>query len=140
MGVFDDFKFQWNGKPYIVPAASALAAIAAVEEVVTVGEVSLYMSGRKPCSLSKTAMAFGALLRHCGDKATDEEVYAGLFGDGSKSTKQQQEMVLTVLLSLIALMVPPAALKALGNGSTEAENPTKRPRAARSSRKRSKQR
>jgi hypothetical protein len=103
MAAFDDIKLEWQGKTFVIPARKTLEAIACVEEVLTMHELSVFLT-RGTAPMGRVARAFGALLRYAGAQAFDDEVYAGLFGDGADAIPCTMEVV--HLLQLV--MVPPS--------------------------------
>jgi hypothetical protein len=105
MAIFEEVRLAWSGTELVIPADRVLRAIAAVEDVLTLGELGRCMvAGTLP--LARISMAYGALLRHAGAKVSDEEVYDGLF---AKSELQQQ--ALKAVFVLQNLMIPPAHLR-----------------------------
>lgn len=113
MSGFSEIKLTWGGKTYSIPPRGRLEAIAAIEEVLTLDE--LMRSEKKPPSFAKVAMAYGNLLRHLGADASDDDVYASLFGGQGAS-------MLQTVQTLLLMMVPPQnmldglAASAAGNG------------------------
>jgi len=101
MKVFDDVTFEWDGKPYTIPANKLLGAIARVENVVTIGELLETQTTRGTVKMAVLARAFGELLRYAGCKVTDDEVYLGMFGGNSGAAQ-------AALMAVIGLMVPPS--------------------------------
>ena len=62
---------EWEGKTYTIPEDEAFAAAEAVEEVVTLDELS-------KMRLTKVAKGYSALLRHCGVVVSHEVVHKKL--------------------------------------------------------------
>jgi len=132
MGAFDAVTLAWAGFEYVIPANRVMGAIARIEDVVTLEELGRY-GERGTMPLAKLAMAYGAVLRYAGAKVKDEEVFAGMFSDG-----QKQNDLVTALMSLLTMMLPPGSVtEGGGNTGGATANPTlgARPAAAASSRK-----
>jgi hypothetical protein len=102
MGSFEDIRLQWAGKDYTIRANRVLGAIARIEDVLTLSELQRFsMRGTAP--MAKLSMAYGAVLRYAGATVTDEEVYAGMFGE----TGTGADAVVESISALVAMMVPP---------------------------------
>jgi hypothetical protein len=127
MKLFDDIKLEWAGKAYTVPANRVLGAIARIEEVVTIKDLA-HCAATQSLPVAKLSMAYGSLLRYAGAEVTDEEIYAGMFGNVTDATRTAQ-----AIGGLLAMMIPKNAIKTSGGGSGNVK-----PTAA-SSRKRSRQ-
>jgi hypothetical protein len=65
-------RINWRGETYLIPAHKAFEVGAAVEEIVTLGEIGSW-AGRVP--FFKIAKAYGVMLRMAGAKVTDSEVH-----------------------------------------------------------------
>nr|WP_297388269.1 hypothetical protein [uncultured Roseateles sp.] len=126
--MFRDVTLQWEGRTYTVGPDRVLPAIAKVEEVVTLMELTTFAS-RGDLPFGKLAMAFGVLLRHAGATVTDAEVYTGMFRSGDA-----QSAAYTAIQALLVLMVPPDLPKLRGD-SKNAE-PAAAPAATSSRKKR----
>lgn len=135
MSIFEDIKLTWDGKEYVIPSDRVMGAIARIEDVVTLGELQRY-SEKQTAPLAKVAMAYGAVLRYAGANVTDDKVYAGLFGGDGQN---QHESIVTSIYILLAMMVPPAAMR---KDPSDKDNPQGNAptTVARSSKKRSKRR
>lgn len=136
MSAFSEIKITWDGKPYIIRPRARLEAIAVIEEILTLDV--LMRADDRPPPLAKVAMAYGALLRHLGAPATNDEVYSSLFeGKGVAALQTVQ--------TLLMMMVPPqfmlegAASATSGNAPKAAMNSsapsTKRPSGKNGSRR-----
>lgn len=113
---FADFAVEWAGAPYTIPARKIMRAIAVVEDIVTLGELSTMVRDDR-LKLSKVAAAYGALLRFAGASVDDEQVYAGLFSGGAQTT------AMASINGLLGLMIPPSALaEAEASGKVEPGN------------------
>jgi hypothetical protein len=99
--MFSPITLDWKGQPVTIPADALLGAIATVEKVVTFNEM-LEFDRRQAYPGALMARAYGALLRYAGVKVTDEEVYAGLFGDAELASNVTGSMQI-----LMVMMVPP---------------------------------
>jgi hypothetical protein len=137
MGAFDAVTLSWEGRDHTIPANRVLGAIARIEDVVTLEELSRY-GERGTMPLAKLAMAYGAVLRYAGANVKDDEVFTGMFSDG-----QKQSDLVTALMSLLTMMLPPGSIEENGGNPGEATpNPPQGARlaAAASSRRPTKRR
>lgn len=110
MGAFTDVSLNWRGKDYEIRASRMMGAIARIEDVVTLPELQR-CAARKTAPLGKVAQAFAAVLRYAGAEVTDEDVYLGMFGARGGVAV---DVAMTSLMTLMAMMVPPASLQAKG--------------------------
>jgi hypothetical protein len=103
---FKDIKLTWRGRAHTLPADRVIDCIAAVEGMITVGELHrILTSGDMP--FARLSKAYAILLQHAGDHgATAEEVYASLFGSPDQAITASQ-----CCQTLVALMVPPGLVK-----------------------------
>lgn len=108
MAIFEEVAVAWGDKKFVIPADRMMMTIARVEDVLTLGDLSAYFAtGKLP--LAKIAQAFGIVLRQAGASVEDEEVYEGMFrAKGQEVTRRAIEAI----HMLMALMVPPAHLRA----------------------------
>lgn len=104
---FKEFSLDWKGKTHVIPPHKVLGAIARVEEVLTLPELQQYAARGSP-PIAKIAMAYARLLRYAGVNVSDVEMYHGMFGVGESVEPQS---VLTAMTTLVAMMIPPEALK-----------------------------
>lgn len=118
MAIFEPIRLEWSGKQYTIPPDQVLRTIAAVEDFITLGDLS---DPRRP-PLAKISRAFGFMLRAAGATVTDEEVYSDLFAKGSQDLHNQ---VINAVFSLQVLMIPPEHLR-----SKKAPDEGKEPAAA----------
>lgn len=116
MSVFEDFRFEWNGREHIIPAGRMMGAIGAVEEHLTLHEIHAMMQERKTVRMERIACAYGALLRYSGVEVTDDEVYASFFADGAARDK-----LIASLIGLQQLMLPPSSYAADEPGKSRGE-------------------
>jgi hypothetical protein len=113
MSAFADQKLTWAGKEYVIPARKLLGAIARVEEVITLRELIGFLgAGQFP--LAKISQAYGAVLRYAGADLADEEIYEGMFADGSA-----QVATALAMQGLMEMMIPPS-VRARANGNASA--------------------
>lgn len=105
--MFEAMKFSWNGREFVLPPDRTLRTIAAVENVLTLGQLHSYQrEGALP--IAKLSQAYGVMLRAAGAVVTDEEVYEGMFGG---TPGDMANLALTATLNLQMLMIPPASLR-----------------------------
>ncbi len=71
-------RMNWRGEAYVIPAHKAFEVGAAVEEIVTLGEIGTW-GNRVP--FFKVAKAYGTMLRFAGAKVTDGEIHAEIMGN-----------------------------------------------------------
>jgi len=128
---FEDIALEWRGKKYKVKARGPqgrMMAGAKIEQVVTLGELSQHLS-RGAVPHVTLCQAYGALLRHVGATATDEEVMDWLgeaLEDGDPDGMGQR---IGVMIEHIGSILTPGRgqqLKAAGAGGPQ-ENPRKAP-------------
>lgn len=101
--MFKEIEIVWFDQTFIIPPDRVLRAIAVVEEHLTIGDLARE-SQTGTLRLARMASAWGALLRFCGSRITDDEVYVSLFaGDDAEVRARMFDSVST----LLALMVPP---------------------------------
>lgn len=97
--MFDPIKLEWSGKTITIPANRVMQAIATVEDIVTLVELTDMFQRGAP-KYSRIAMAYGALLRFGGMEIKDEDIYTALFDEGSS------EQISNGLIILLSMMVP----------------------------------
>lgn len=115
--MFQDIKFEWDGRTYLLPARKSLGAIALVENTITLQELARYSrDGLAP--RGKLAIAFGDLLRYCGAEVTNEEIYLGMFG----GEEDIVSAIGTAVATLMQLMIPPDAMARMNAGSGQASS------------------
>lgn len=129
MSGFNPVEFVWAGSKYVIPAHKVLSAIARVEEVITLHELQRYGNKGSP-PLARIAMAYGTVLRFAGCPVTDVQIYEAMFGAGDA----KPEDVIESIVTLIAMMVPPAAAKQANQKAAPTGNAS--PTAVKNSRKR----
>lgn len=103
-GVFEPVTLTWDGRDYTIAADQVMRCIAAVEEVITLGELNEF-SIKGQCPLARVAQAFGVVLRFAGCQVRDDVVYAGMFSKGGGNAAR--DAVQTLLL----MMVPPSTYR-----------------------------
>lgn len=106
MSVFDDIKIGWAGKQYVIPARKVLGAIARIEEVLTLQELLRYaQEGNFP--MAKIARGYSAVLRYAGADITEDDVYEGMFPNGTAGVNPQ-ETAFAAMQGLMEMMIPPS--------------------------------
>jgi hypothetical protein len=113
--MFDPYEITWRGATYTIPANRLLGAIAAAEEVITLAELAAAMQKNAP-PLTRIARAYAAVLRYAGAKATDDEVYVGMFNDAGAD-------VVAAVAGLLQLMMPPQANAKVRQGGDAQHRP-----------------
>lgn len=105
-----------NGvEEYKIPANRVFGAIAAIEEHVTLKELSDGVARTGHVSLVRASRAYAAALRYAGcEKITDEEVYLAMFNNTSEGSG-----IVAALQGLLGLMIPPAAIQAAAKAARE---------------------
>jgi hypothetical protein len=123
MAIFEEVRLEWGGKEHVIPPDRIMGAIAVVEELVTFVELSHELQTRQ-FRLGRLAQAYAALLGYAGAKVSTEEVYAALFRrDGADETLRAASAVVTLLM----IMVPPAAREKATAPAEEAGAPAGKP-------------
>jgi hypothetical protein len=125
MSIFQEIVLEWAGQEFRIAPDKVMGAIATVEEVVTLKEIGDYAQTGN-ASMSKLAMAYGAVLRYAGATVRDDEVYAGLFKGDVKSSPMAS------ISNLLMMMIPPAVVQTQGKqeaeptvGKSSSKKPTK---------------
>jgi hypothetical protein len=108
MGVFEDFKFKFKGKEHSIPSDRIMAAIARVEQHVTLGELYEMYGSLGKVKLTAIAGAYSQLLQMAGTPVSPDVIYQELFpgADASRSSPGESE-ILGAIIGLISLMMPP---------------------------------
>lgn len=109
-GIFDDVSLGWKGKTYTIPAKKAMQAIAQIEEVITLQELTTY-AARGTAPMGRLANAFAKVLNFAGCKVDPADVYEGMFAAGDSS-----ESVMTSINTLLMMMIPPKVRRAIEAG------------------------
>lgn len=109
MSMFADIKLGWQGKTYAIPARQAMQAIATVEEVITLQELTEY-ARRGTAPVARLSNAYARVLEFAGCKVDATEVYAAMFQGG------ESDAVLKSINTLLMMMIPPKVRAALANG------------------------
>ena len=105
--IFEEVRLQWEGKEYRIPPRDVLRCIAAVEGVITLGELaSAAVPGNLP--LARLAMAFSTALQFAGADVTDEQVFDRMFTNTGADMK---ERAAAAAMALHHLMVPPRHMR-----------------------------
>lgn len=100
MSIFEEVTLSWNGEEYKIPPDRIMGAIAKIEDVITLKELSDYaVKGDAP--LAKMAIAYAAVLRYAGAKVNEAEVYSAMFDLGNNMN------ILTCINALLTMMIPP---------------------------------
>lgn len=115
MRIFEQVELEWNGVKYVISPDGVMKAIAKVEDVITLGELSRELTEGE-YKLARIAQAYATLLRHAGARVEDEEVYAAIF---PKANGAATLRAVGALQALLTMMIPPEAFK------TEAPPPGK---------------
>jgi hypothetical protein len=71
-------RMNWRGAAYVIPAHQAFEVGAAVEEIVTLGEIGTW---REKVPFFKVARAYATMLRFAGAKVTDGEVHTEIMAN-----------------------------------------------------------
>jgi len=103
MSVFDPIDLKWDDVSYSIAPNRVLGAIARIEDILTLKEIHDGVASRGSISLSKVAMAYGAVIRYAGAKVSDDEVYQAMF-----SGQVEGSAIITYLQTLLVMLTPPA--------------------------------
>lgn len=105
MPIFEPVTVSWEGVDYVLPGGEILRTIARVEDVITMVQITRSIENRD-LPLAKISQAYGILLRACGARVSDEDVYERMFkGD------DLQAVALRAVVTLQSLMIPPQKLR-----------------------------
>jgi hypothetical protein len=112
--MFEKVTLNWEGRDYVIPADKVMEAVAIIEEIIGLPELSVALStGRPP--MARIAKAYAALLAYAGvNGITQEAVYAGMFDAGEMKTR-----IHAAVTGLMQIMIPPDALKALESDTVD---------------------
>jgi hypothetical protein len=120
--MFEKVILSWEGRDYVIPADKVTEAIAIVEEIIGLPELSVALStGRPP--MMRIARAYASMLTYAGANGVNEAgVYAGMFSEGDMKTR-----IHAAVMGLMQIMIPPGALKdAVGAEASTAEPVSKK--------------
>lgn len=81
-------RMNWRGAAYVIPAHQAFEVGAAVEEIVTLGEIGTW-GNRVP--FYRVARAYATMLRFAGAKVTDGEVHSDIMANLQAAGKARIE-------------------------------------------------
>lgn len=126
MAIFEEITLEWRGEKKAVPPERVMKAIAVVEEVISLQELTREML-RGDHRLVRIAEAYGALLRHVGFSVADEAVYEAIFPSAGGENLLRASAALQTLLYM---MIPPSVRKAPPAAAAEAAPPGKQPAAS----------
>lgn len=112
MSGFDDIKLGWGGKVYTIPARKALGAIARIEQVITLKELTQFAQ-RETAPMAMLAQAYGSVLRYAGADVTDEDIYTGMFGAAGQDVSA---VIAEAVQTLMLMMIPPAIRAKMDQG------------------------
>jgi hypothetical protein len=101
--MFEKVEISWGDETYIIPPNEVLKAIAVIEEHLTLSDLAISVQTGS-IRLTQLARTWGALLRHCGSRKTDDEIYLSLFNGDDETVR---ERMITSMQMLMTLMVPP---------------------------------
>lgn len=117
MSKFKPIEAEWKGSIKVIQPENILRLVAQVEDIITLTELSVAMNstanGQPKIPMGKIALAYAILLRFAGFNVTDDEVYAEMFNQSSKTENKQLAMVDYISLLLLALTPPDRLQKAL---------------------------
>ena len=106
MAVFNDINLSWKGKEYkIAGDDKIMVLICQIEDVLTIDELSSYMTTQK-VKLGKLSQAFAVVLNYAVCKVTSSEVYENIF-----TNDNVKESVAQALTTLMLLVMPKDALE-----------------------------
>lgn len=117
-------RLNWRNQDFVIPATRAFEAGAAVEEIVTLGEIGNW--GAK-VPFFKVARCYGAMLRIAGATATDEEVFSDIMAGLHKAGKAKASGKTAVSSEIAALAAVNALVACLMNGAPEADEDSDQP-------------
>ena len=100
MSIFEEVTLSWKGEDYKIPPDRIMGAIAKIEDVITLKELSDFaIKGDAP--MAKMAIAYATVLRYAGAKVNEAEVYSAMFDVGHNTN------ILTCINALLTMMIPP---------------------------------
>jgi len=95
---FADYKFEWDGKGYVIAGDQVMSGMCRVEEELTAAEVGWFFRERHAVPNTRIAKAMAALLNFCADDSTDA---ARLQAFLLKSEASKAMEALEILLSFL---------------------------------------
>ncbi len=104
MPLFDQVTLTWDGRNYVITPSRVLRAIAKIEDVITLQQLS--KAAQVP--FAKLALAYHALLKFAGADVSEEDVYEKLWGEAGEG-----ENAVVMVNALLAMMLPKKVRKAL---------------------------
>ena len=124
--MFQPITVSWKAESYTIPPDGVLRAIAAIEDVITLGELARD-SETGTIRFTRIAKAWGALLRHLGSKVSDDDVYAELFSGNLVEVKERISLSVSTLIAMMVVIVPPQAeAAAINEGKPRQPGPVAR--------------
>ena len=105
MSVFQNIELVWGENTYVIPHDRVMAAIAVIEQHMTLSEL-FYYKKRSNVPVSKLISAYADVLRFAGAKVSPEEVYSHLFGENA-----DVELMHRALNGILTICIPPDAIR-----------------------------
>ena len=94
--MFEEVVISWKGQEYTIPADRIMRLIMKVEDVVTLAK--LYQYGiNQDVPVAKISAAYGIMLRYCGCKVTDEEIYCQILEGGAQAAGSAVQSLLEMM-------------------------------------------
>jgi hypothetical protein len=108
MSRFEEVGLTWGGKEYKVAPDKVMGLIWSIETIVTMEEINQMLESGT-IRRAQVSRAYMSALNYAGAKVTDEEVYNSFFGEN------MLEDTVTVMVGLLAMMIPPEHLRSKQN-------------------------
>jgi len=105
MSVDDDIGITWDGKEYVVRPDQQMGLAAAIEDVITIEELTTGVKRAKLAGAFAAAIRYAARCQGAIARVDERDVWSSLFNGDS------QRQVTTMIDTLARLMIPPEHLQ-----------------------------
>lgn len=96
MSIFQDVVLAYEGKEYRVKSDDVMLLIEAVEDIITIDELT-----SSKVKFVKLSRAYGEALRFAGCKINDQQIYVSMFSQDQSIAAAQN-----AIAGLVSLMIP----------------------------------
>lgn len=132
---FEAVTITWAGRSYIIPANQMMAAIARVEDHITLVELQRFYTQRGGIPFARICNALAEVLAFAGAKGVGaDQIYTSMM---SPDAGDEQTAAVEAVKALLEMMVPPSA-KAAVVAAADGKKKNSRPAVARLSKRRTK--
>lgn len=103
MSIFTPVELEWKGATYTVAPHRVMGLIAAIEDVITLHEMAVFMQ-RSSLPTARMATAMAAALRYAGCRVTGDDVYELVISDPVKGGR-----IVAAVMRIMRLTMPERA-------------------------------